>query len=344
MNATLWITNRCNLRCKYCYEGEKLNSSVIQPQTIEASIDFLRDKIDYSNELTHIRIHGGEPLLYFDLLTYIVNAYKKTFGDKVDFEITTNATLLTPHIASYLLKEMAHIGISIDGASESHNKNRVSFNGEGTYDIVTEKIKLFPDLHNKISARMTITPDTVSSLTKNVQHLVELGFTIVEPVPDVFISSWSKETAHILHMEYVNLAKYQSELGDSVKIYGIDAARHKVKNSPCNGGITSFHIDSNGDIYPCMLSVGNKEYCLGTVYKPGEYNYSLLQEFAAWDKEMMEKCSGCSRYHYCDATRCKLINYMYTGDKNTPIPMMCAMTNIQYDTCAHFLQFSHVQE
>jgi len=343
MNATLWITNRCNLRCKYCYECEK-NNSVMQSQTVDASIAFLRDKITSSNETTHIRIHGGEPLLCFDLLAYIVNTYKTAFGNKVDFEITTNATLLTPHIASFLFKEMVHIGISIDGTPESHNKNRVTQSGEGTYDIVAEKMKLFPDLYNKISARMTITPDTVSSLTRNVQHLAELGFTIIEPVPDVFISSWSKETAHILHMEYINLAKYQSELGDSVKIYGIEAARHKVVNSPCNGGATSFHIDSNGDIYPCMLSVGKKEYCLGTVYKPNEYNYSLLKELAAWDKEVMEKCSGCARYHYCDATRCRLINYMYTGDRNTPIPMMCAMTNIQYDTCTRFLQFSREQE
>ena len=111
----LAVTDRCNLRCNYCMPSE--------------GIDFAKnDKLFTIDELSKIseilvgqgidkiRITGGEPFVRKDLMV-LLRKMSKLEGLN-DISITTNATLIGPHIDE--LKEIGikNVNVSLDAINK----------------------------------------------------------------------------------------------------------------------------------------------------------------------------------------------------------------------------------
>ena len=45
MECTLYLTDDCNLKCSYCYEGNKKNKSSMSEATLEKALDLLQKTI-----------------------------------------------------------------------------------------------------------------------------------------------------------------------------------------------------------------------------------------------------------------------------------------------------------
>lgn len=90
-----------------------------------------------------IAFYGGEPLLNFELIKTCINYIMKTYGDDFNpyFVMTTNSTLLSEEIVSFLNEHNCEIVLSIDGPREEHDRNRVFPGGKGSFDIVMENTK-----------------------------------------------------------------------------------------------------------------------------------------------------------------------------------------------------------
>lgn len=140
------ITQRCNMRCKYCiyHEGE---AGYREFGSQDISFDSIRKAIDMMDlcpdEEISITFYGGEPLLRFDLIKQAIEYSKEKLNDKkLSFGITTNATLITEEIASYLASlENYFTLISLDGPKEIHDKNRIFPNGNGSFEETIKGLK-----------------------------------------------------------------------------------------------------------------------------------------------------------------------------------------------------------
>lgn len=84
MAVNLWLTYKCNLNCSYCYEKDiktgmknKLNDNTIEDYLIFIE-NFLYDKNRNENEPYIVNLHGGEPLLEFNLLKKVVGRLKQS--------------------------------------------------------------------------------------------------------------------------------------------------------------------------------------------------------------------------------------------------------------------------
>ena len=80
-HAALCLTHNCNLRCSYCYAGEKVGRRMTRRTALRA-IDFLADQ---SNGRCVVTFFGGEPLLEGKLLQEVVLysrevLYKSEYG------------------------------------------------------------------------------------------------------------------------------------------------------------------------------------------------------------------------------------------------------------------------
>lgn len=324
MHITIWVTDNCNLSCKYCYEGSDkkvlIMSSEIEAKAIKMIFDQLKEK---KVSRLSITLHGGEPLLAFDRIKSIVGQIKQGFPD-CEFGMTTNGTILNDEILEFITREIKDLSVSIDGTRENHDKNRVFQNGIGTYEQIHKNIKRILKLKSNVRARMTVTPASVNQLNTNVEHLILLGLKVIEPNLDFTDSTWEEEHIKIYNRE---LKKIADMIGHykSVEVPILNNAAYKSINSPCGGGYTSWNISATGDIYPCILAVYHPELIIGNVFD------GIKKEKAEFIKELAQKenkdCVGCSRYNYCRNTRCKLINYLQTGDYNKPSPIMCAFEN-----------------
>jgi len=105
MLISVFVTNGCNMKCSYCYEGLLKDKSSFDSNKIEALISFLKE-ILVDDEVLKINLHGGEPLLKFTILKELVNKIESEFNDrKVIFDMTTNGSIYSREISDYILKK-----------------------------------------------------------------------------------------------------------------------------------------------------------------------------------------------------------------------------------------------
>lgn len=163
---------------------------------------------------------------------------------------------------------------------------------------------------------------------ESILHLIQIGFTKILPVPDVFTKEWTEEMLQIFKNELKKIVDYivRNKLESIIDIGLIDTVKCKTRNSYCDGGITTFTIDTSGKIYPCILCNGNNQYCIGDV-KDG-IDEEKLAYIHTFDRKKIDICEGCKRYEYCRNTRCKLINDIVEGNPYIPIAVHCQIENI----------------
>ena len=62
--------------------------------------------------------------------------------------------------------------------------------------------------------------------------------------------------------------------------------------------IKSYIIDPLGDIFKCMLTIGNKVEKIGNVMVPLEYSYNYIK-WLSWDPLSYDKCKNCQFLPVC---------------------------------------------
>ena len=107
----LSVTDRCNLRCNYCMPEEGINfakrDSLLSIDEMKRLADILVDK-----GVDKIRITGGEPFVRKDLMQLL--EYLSGLEPLREISITTNATLIGPHISRLEELGIHSINVSMD--------------------------------------------------------------------------------------------------------------------------------------------------------------------------------------------------------------------------------------
>ncbi len=169
-------TEKCNLRCSYCYEtfehGRMSDETI---QAVKNLIDLRLPKLSY---LT-LGWFGGEPLVASDILLdiagYALRRCTETGVQYIGGEITSNAALLTRELLDKLAKvEQKKFQISLDGWREGHDRTRRNGAGAGTFDTVWGALKMlrdspYPDLD--VTLRIHMTPDNRESIRELARHV-----------------------------------------------------------------------------------------------------------------------------------------------------------------------------
>jgi uncharacterized protein len=143
----LQITQQCNLRCKYCvysgiYDNRVHSNREMDLSIAKMALQYLLKHSSQSNDL-NIGFYGGEPLLRFDFIEDCIrHSVEIAEGKPINFNLTTNGTLLDRRMFHFFEKYNVDIAISIDGPKEVHDRNRCFPSGEGTFRKVSESISL----------------------------------------------------------------------------------------------------------------------------------------------------------------------------------------------------------
>lgn len=327
MAVVFWVTTNCNLNCKYCYEGNDKPNFTINKEVIDLSLDFISKKIRKNQENIVFPIHGGEPLLHFENMKLIVEACKNRFKDSsITFPFTTNGTILNDEILDFIINEVPDVTLSIDGGKYTQDNMRRFKNGESTYEIVLKNGKRLLEHLPNMRVRMTFDSDTVNNLYEDIKFLVEQGFKIIVPAPNIFDQNWDYMHLNILENQMIKIKKY-IELKEDVLVSLVDKDLY-INKGPCNGGINNFSIYPNGKIYPCTMVAGNEEFCIGNVYRG--IDYDKLNYLLAHSNCKNKECRECGLNSYCSGERCKMLNKLITGDYYSPPAMECAMQRLKY--------------
>jgi uncharacterized protein len=282
------VTNQCNLSCSYCYEyGEDRiatpdgKTKFMSEDTARSTVDFLLNQSP-GRRMVHLTFFGGETLLNFKVVKSTIE-YARTkaaeMGKYVDFSMTTNATMLTSEIISFLAENNVGVTVSIDGPKESNDKFRVFHNGKGSYDVIAPKIKELVKVHRSrpIGARVTLTAQVVD-VKKIFRHLTEemgfdeVGFAPVTTSPVRLYAIGNSGLDHVLE-QFTELAQEYLEHAVANKHHGFSNVNDTLqelhqgvsKAYPCGAGLGLLGVSPSGDIGLCHRFVDSPAGKLGHI-------------------------------------------------------------------------------
>ena len=165
ISLRLELSGYCNGHCKYCIVyGNQIEKKEILD--IESSWDWLTS-LSWFKHIKDIFIIGGEPMLHYKDIFFILNHFDGTVG------FSTNGTLITKEIAQQLSKYNVMVYVSIDGANESDNVNRVYKNGKPMYPDIIKGLDLLEAAGVRKGLFMVATPNTVNNISDNIQKLTQ---------------------------------------------------------------------------------------------------------------------------------------------------------------------------
>lgn len=317
----IWITRKCNLKCKYCYEGINKENRQLSISDIPRLVSFIK-KTGEKEDYVIINFHGGEPLLNFKAIVSICE--KLSACDmRIYYSITTNGILIDESIIEYIVKYKIFVSVSLDGTPYYHNLNRVDIKGCGTFEKSLEGALTLKDKGIPIRIRMTVTPNNCAEIEKNVRHLQKLGFNNIVAIPDLFNDEWNKDLSSQLTKQLKSLL---STTINKEFIFYEDGIK---KKGSCKGGKEEINIDTDLKIYPCTYVCGELEYCVGNV--DNGIDRSLIKKIEEEGKRWNYECSGCTLEPYCMSTRCKIINKQLTGNYLSAPPSICFFEHVIYN-------------
>ncbi|MCF4966655.1 radical SAM/SPASM domain-containing protein [Nostoc sp. CMAA1605] len=161
LTAWLHITDRCNLRCDYCYLPHLPTD--MSPDIGKAAIESTFRSATLNNyRRVRLKYAGGEALLCPTLIQHL-HLYAQYLSQETDIAldgvVLSNGTLITPKIIEMLQKLNLRLMISLDGLSNFHDSQRCYASGKGSFSDVERGIKialqngLTPDISITVSGR-----------------------------------------------------------------------------------------------------------------------------------------------------------------------------------------------
>lgn len=312
----LHVAHTCNLNCSYCfasqgkYHGDR---ALMSFEVGKRALDFL---IENSGSRTNLEVDffGGEPLMNWDVVKELVKYARSQEGPchkNFRFTLTTNGMLIDDDVIDFANKEMSNVVLSLDGRKEIHDRLRIDYAGNGSYDRIVPKFQELVKSRGGKNYYMRGTfTHTNPDFTKDIFHMADLGFTelSMEPVvaspddPAALTASdieIVKEQYEILAKEMLRREKegrpitfyhYMLDLTEGPCIY--------KRISGCGSGTEYMAVTPWGDLYPCHQFVGDEKYKLGDIWN-GVTNHSLREQFRSCNAYSRSECNDCWAKFYC---------------------------------------------
>ena len=169
-------TEKCNFRCRYCYEDFSIGR--MKPAIEQALSRFIRNRAPALKQL-HIGWFGGEPTLALDIVERINLGAAASLRPSAKFtsSMSTNAYLLNRLRFERLISaNVRTFQVTLDGDEEAHDSTRIRQNGGGSFKVIMENIceALDSDHHFLISLRIHVHGGNLESVKRLVSRLVRM--------------------------------------------------------------------------------------------------------------------------------------------------------------------------
>lgn len=168
------VTLRCEHSCPYCQVSRRSTDREQYDMSEETALKALEVALSAQSPAIKIEFQGGEPLLNFELIRFLVPIAKERAaarGKFVDFVITTNLALLTDEVLAFCKEHSIHLSTSLDGPADLHNKNRPRPGGN-SHELAVAGIKRAHEAlgRGSVGALMTTTQASLGRVEEIVDE------------------------------------------------------------------------------------------------------------------------------------------------------------------------------
>ncbi len=333
------VQNGCNLNCRYCYAdagtyGKK--TTILTPQQGKKLLSVLVEK--GIQRITSITFFGGEPSLFPDTIEAICQECEKlvTKGSLEDVPIyymITNGVSLSELCLQVIKKYKINVTISLDGSKEINDQLRILKNGEGTYEQVLGTIQkmqkqetppvmieaTYTKFHeeNGVSREETIEKLREETKISNI-YVCDCAGSYLDPKQETIMERMERDNKEI---EKLFVQQRYEEVASGLLSFVILCSRiwnlEEREDYVCNVGFDGITIASDGEIYPCHMFEGEKEFRLGNIFEPDfslTPNLEAILRLREYTKNERKQCYSCWARNFC--SRCVYKMYEWEREKS----------------------------
>ena len=286
------ITGFCNLRCRFCPEGKRINE---QPQRSISFEEFMKISSSFLPYAKNIMLgNWSEPFLNEDILKII--EYIKARGEEISIQVNTNGNYFTQDHARNLVKlGLDRIVISMSGIKNDIYK-RYHVGGDidklfRTLTYITNAKEIYKSSLPYIEIVYLLFPFNYNSLRYVKRFLrKKLGFDKFRQI-------------NYVRLNYGYFAGTDLNLEQIIKIYGKNLEVYKYPlylKQYCNRAHNNPAIRADGTVFPCCAITYNSKYALGNL-KVNNFdeiwNSQGYQRFReTFDEGTNQLCENCTWY------------------------------------------------
>lgn len=328
------VTTACNMSCVYCQanNGAKCSNLYMNELTAKKAVDVALQSPSYD---LSFEFQGGEPLLNFDIIKYIIEYAEQNKGNHcINYNLVSNLTLLTDDIVDFLKKYCVGVSTSLDGPEELHNSNRPFFNGGETWNMVVAGVKKLREAGCTVGAIQTTTKESLKYPREIVRTYSNMGFNSIflRPLtplgkatcnwddigysPDMFVEFYKEALDELMKINMEG--HFIKEDHASIFLRKIDGqfVNYMELRSPCGAGLGQLAYYPDGNVFTCdegrmVYEMGADTFKLGSVFKNSFTDMvgcSVCKTVCkASILETIPTCCDCVYQPYCGT--CPVINY-----------------------------------
>jgi uncharacterized protein len=340
------LTDRCNLRCPYCYQ--KRRDRTLSFSDIKKALEFLQANFQRS---CYIGFYGGEPLLASDTIRKtlsFIESHDILKRKEFRYSISTNGSILTEEMMSVLSTHRFRINLSYDGtAQETTRPSRI--NAQILENL--DRLVRLPGI--EFYTNSVFTPDTAAELFRSARFLIDRGVKNCH-LTTSFDGNWDPASLDQIRKELRKLLGY---LQAYYRRYGAIPVEN-FQSRPvrrllwCSAGQDRLSLNADGKVWGCRYFgdffadreelPGFNEYCfgvlddftanLGDAYKLKSRNYEKL----GTNQRMKEKlgCKACAYTIFCSV--CPATVAFSTGVIGEAPAWFCEMNRIWHGAIRDF--------
>lgn len=341
ISPIIGITNKCNMACKYCYEGcmqedfpdvKRLNEDF--KMKIPLLLKFTEEVISYNKFTppTNFFFHGGEPLLInVENWREILNYFKKKNYPIIP-HIQTNATLINNEFIDLFKEFDIKIGTSLDGPASINDQTRVFKNGKETFSIIFKNLQKLKRANIEAGCLLTLSKVSIKNIkliytffkknhiSFNVRSTFKTRYPIskkllitsqeyAKAVCDLF-DLWfnDSEVPLFLNKDFaIAVAQFIKPIeGMGVCTFGKNCAKYFIY----------FDLEE-GSLWPCATLHKEKEFFYGNIQKDSLVNIlnspKVKRLQRSWEILLKTDCKNCEFAQWCYGG-CGSRAYRYYGN------------------------------
>lgn len=367
----LETTQQCNFRCRYCHNTlepifrHHTKSQMTFPVAKKA-IDFYKEMyLNFYRRLAEdkkalllkhfppfIGFYGGEPSLNWKLVKeatdYYLNCGWEKDGiphDSLSFSINTNLYIFTDEMLSFILKYRPLLFVSLDGPKEDNDRNRITADGQGTFDrVFSNLLKIKEADSDYFKTKILIlcveaegnNRDEVHKMLDSfgcpIDYLKEQPYGCLEREPEKeikYYNEYEKEMITTIIENYKNRVSKndQNAIDEFSSLYFLEGVesdtpyqrRHLSVSLTCPLCVDNIMIGTEGEMHLCHKTDGSLP--LGNVCEGGYDMQKMIEAYRSYGETTnCIECRSCWAMNvcsYCAALR------LDGGKWSNPKPTEC---------------------
>ena len=290
----------CNINCSYCYLPHRTQKGSFDLDQLPGLFHKLTSAGLLGRALS-IVWHAGEPFV-------LPISYYEAADDKVreavgarsaiTHHFQTNGTLLTQAHCDVIKKRGFRIGLSIDGPSDIHDRNRVHRSGKGTHAEALRAVEL---LHQNgipfnviavLSAASLEDPDRMFDFFEKLGP-TEVGFNVEEIESFNKTSSLADPAAMERYRKFMARILMRSlgsarrlrvrEIGNALKAISGDVVGGEVVSSE-NNPLSIISVDVRGNVFTFSPELVDAKDSSGRTFEIGHLSTIRFERLFAQDR------------------------------------------------------------